>query len=632
MRAGSLVLALSCIVIFQKGSAELEDWEKELILGDVEFELSTGSPEVQERFILGLKLLQCFWYDLAISEFQLCQKEDPTFAMAYWGESLCYKNWLWNSENVEAGRQVLERLAMQAYEVSSREQLYLDSVEVLWGNGTGQQRNECYAKTLKTLSETYPEDLSGVSFYALSLLELTNATHIDEAHQTPGVTMSALSDELPENPLTKARDLIEEVLAEDPEHPAALHYALHAYDFPERWVAYMGLPAAERYPTIVKDASHGDHMPSHIYLRLGHFKEATEADYMALEAGDGFADQHMGGNYSYDAENRYHSVEYLQYYLFQLARYEEARTHRNRLADIVAVDDGLEYKQWYYRMVARQFLEPLMDPVDSVFKPERLEEDPFWSSISEAALWEAYIFSLLTGGTSLDPFISSEIDEASARLLEIAESVSEWDYNKRAVEVMRLEMLALNEFKLFRYYEGLDTDLSLTHRNQAFSYMDEAVATEDEAVLLPISPTILFLPSWEFYGSLIVDCEYEPMYDYAAGLFTKSLAVRPSRAASLLGLGRVEHLRGREATSHEVYALLDEQWSDADTDFEALNEVRYYGAESSSNEANRVYFGIVMAIVVLATLLLVLYLTRSAPTHRVLRKADGTPYAPFDQA
>ncbi len=65
-------------------------------------------------------------------------------------------------------------------------------------------------------------------------------------------------------------------------------------------------------------ASHGDHMPAHIFIKLGMWKECVEADVLALDASVEFANKRKNGSMTYDYYNRYHSLEYLQYYLFQV--------------------------------------------------------------------------------------------------------------------------------------------------------------------------------------------------------------------------------------------------------------------------------------------------------------------------
>ena len=49
----------------------------------------------QPAFVRGVVLLHNFEYDEAIVAFREAERVAPTFAMAYWGEALCYSQPLW---------------------------------------------------------------------------------------------------------------------------------------------------------------------------------------------------------------------------------------------------------------------------------------------------------------------------------------------------------------------------------------------------------------------------------------------------------------------------------------------------------------------------------------------------------
>ena len=79
-------------------------------LGRISFPTS-GSPQAQSAFLRGVLLLHSFEYDDAIASFRDAQKTDTGFAMAYWGEALCYNQPLWLNENLDKARAALARLA-----------------------------------------------------------------------------------------------------------------------------------------------------------------------------------------------------------------------------------------------------------------------------------------------------------------------------------------------------------------------------------------------------------------------------------------------------------------------------------------------------------------------------------------
>jgi tetratricopeptide (TPR) repeat protein len=249
-------------------SASLSAQNPSQVLGRISFPTS-GSPAAQPSFVRGVLLLHSFEYDDAIAAFKDAQRIDPAFAMAYWGEAMCYNQTLWYNENLEKARAVLARLAptraaRQAKAPSPREKGYLDAVERLFGEGAKAARDRAYADRMGELSRQFPDDDEAAAFYALSLLATIPSGQRD-------TTISL-----------KAGGIAAAILKKNPEHPGAAHYALHAFDDGEH--AAMGLEAARIYARIAPASSHARHMPSHVFLPLGMWDEAAASDESAFAA------------------------------------------------------------------------------------------------------------------------------------------------------------------------------------------------------------------------------------------------------------------------------------------------------------------------------------------------------------
>ena len=78
-------------------------------VGTISFPTS-GSPAAQQHFLRGVAILHSFGWKQAITEFQAAQKLQPDFAMAYWGETLCYNHPLQAEQDGKTPREVLARL------------------------------------------------------------------------------------------------------------------------------------------------------------------------------------------------------------------------------------------------------------------------------------------------------------------------------------------------------------------------------------------------------------------------------------------------------------------------------------------------------------------------------------------
>src|SRR6185436_17474170 len=144
---------LACVVIAlalaAPATAQLEN------VGQLTFPTS-GSPEAQRHFLRGVAILHSFGWKQAIAEFQLAQKAQPDFAMAYWGETLCYNHPLNSQMDPKEPRGVLARLgpdraARVAKAPTDREKGFVSAVEDLWGEGDSRQRRLSYMNAMERL-------------------------------------------------------------------------------------------------------------------------------------------------------------------------------------------------------------------------------------------------------------------------------------------------------------------------------------------------------------------------------------------------------------------------------------------------------------------------------------------------
>jgi hypothetical protein len=123
-------LVLQLAVLGSPVAAQLES------VGNLRFDTS-ASPEAQKHFLRGVAILHSFGWKQAIAEFQAAQKIDPDFALAYWGETLCYNHPLAPEQDGKTPREVLGRLgatpeARLAKAPTAREKGLLRAVEELW--------------------------------------------------------------------------------------------------------------------------------------------------------------------------------------------------------------------------------------------------------------------------------------------------------------------------------------------------------------------------------------------------------------------------------------------------------------------------------------------------------------------
>ncbi len=293
----SAILALGCS---RAGEAQKSSYQ----LGKLDFS-ANGDPRAQPAFERGMLLLHSFEYDDARAAFLEAQAIDSGFVMAVWGEAMTHNHPLWRQQAYEKGRAVLTKLGASSEARLSKIENDLEKglwqgAEILYGEGSKQERDQAYSNHLEQLYRQHPNSQEIGAFYALSLLGSV-AVGRDESIYEKGARV--------------AKGIIEE----NPNHPGALHYLIHAYDDPGH--ARFALAAADSYSQVAPDAAHALHMPSHIYVAMGMWEEVVSSNIASWEASVQRMDRK---NLDNDARS-YHALSWLMYGLLQQGRFGEAK-------------------------------------------------------------------------------------------------------------------------------------------------------------------------------------------------------------------------------------------------------------------------------------------------------------------
>ena len=256
MRCIRFVLLLVALPL---AAAQMKD------LGDISF-VNSGSPAAQDEFLQGLAWLHDFEYPIAAGHFRKAQEIDPSFAMAYWGEAMTYTHPVWFQQDLSSARAVMAKLGSTpadraAKAPTQRERDYLAALDVLYGEGPKDDRDDRYAETMMALHTRYPEDVDATAFAALALLGTSHHGR-----------------DLPT--YMRAAAMLEEVFPTHQRHPGVLHYLIHSYDDPIH--APLGMRAARLYGKVAPEAGHALHMTSHIFVALGMWDDVIAANNQAI--------------------------------------------------------------------------------------------------------------------------------------------------------------------------------------------------------------------------------------------------------------------------------------------------------------------------------------------------------------
>ena len=270
-------------------AAEAHDMAMPMEVGHVHLQTSCSARAAVD-IDRGVSLLYSFWYDAARRSFQNAEAEQPECAMAWWGEAM--SDWqqierLPEGAVLKAGQAAVAR-AEAARVRTPREAAYVQAVAIIF-NPEAQPdpaaRVMGFSNAMGAIAGTYPQDHQAAILHALPLL----------------------SGELPDDPnLARSREalaILNQVLPVEPDNPGVIHFIIHATDNPR--MAPLGLAAARRYAKIAPASAHAQHMPGHIFARLGLWREDIASNLASKTAAEQPAALHR------EAQNRLHAMEFL---------------------------------------------------------------------------------------------------------------------------------------------------------------------------------------------------------------------------------------------------------------------------------------------------------------------------------
>ena len=303
-------------------------------LGHLHHPITTNSPEAQQYFDQGLRLMYAFNHDEAIRAFEEAVRLDPSAAMAYWGIALAL------GPNINAGMDktaeqrtwdAVQKARAHRAHVSVGEQAYIDAVGKRYDlNGRGRAAlDKAYADAMRVVWKNFPNDPDAGVLFAEGLMDLR-----------PWYLWT--SDGKPHPGTKEIVATLEAILAQFPNHPGACHYYIHtmeASQTPER-----ALACAERLPGLMPGAGHLVHMPAHIYMRLGRYHEAAEQNAHAAHVDR----EYLGGRpLSGDYADEYysHNLHFLWASLLMEGRKTDALKAAQQLTERIT-EDAVRKNKW----------------------------------------------------------------------------------------------------------------------------------------------------------------------------------------------------------------------------------------------------------------------------------------------
>lgn len=519
IRFSFLLLVIACAAP-QQPPAESSN------LGNLNHQFSI-SPEAKADFDQGLLLLHSFEYDDAREAFEKALEADPNEVMTYWGLAMTHYKALWGLQDMEAGQSVMAQLGENpaARLDKAENQLEMDfwqAIEILYGEGELQERNEKYVAHMEQVYLAHPDNLEVAAFYALGL-------------------MWAGYDK--QENLSRSSKVAQSIIAENPTHPGALHYMIHANDNPE--FALEAITAANDYAKVAPDAAHALHMPSHIYVALGMWQEVVSSNRESYDASLNRVEvKNLNGS-----ARGYHSLAWLHYGHLQLGEYDKATAILEEMIRYHA--EGSASKSYLIMMQNQQRIESGKWPAKLAFQ-----------DIDESAL------KIGMEGKAKIHFLRSLLafDDKDAATIkeEIASLKTHLEASKLLVDDQGVALCSAGPTRYAPNKENLTRTEVVIHQIEALeamlsgdkqaveAHLSAAVTLEEEAGYDPGPPFIAY-PSFEQYGEWLLDQE---RYEEAVTMFDKSLLQRTNRTKALKGKLVALKALGQEEAAGKAEALL----------------------------------------------------------------------------
>ncbi|MGH9727398.1 MAG: hypothetical protein ACRD33_00515 [Candidatus Acidiferrales bacterium] len=476
------------------------------------------APAVQSTFNKGVALLHSFQYQEAEQTFTEVVQQDPKCAIAYWGKAMSLYHQLWDWPSADTLKEGLEdaRQAQKLRAQTDRERMYIVAAGVFFqdnANLSHATRVKAYSDWMGRVFTKYPDDVNAGALYALSLITLQGKK----------------ADELANR--KQAIDILDKLMVTAPNNPGVLHYLIHASDTPE--LASQGLAAARRYAKIAPDSSHALHMPSHIFVRLGLWREAVESN-LASETAAAKATQ-AGQS---DAGYQFHAMDFLNYVYLQSGQAAKARALVDELKNVTGAS-----------------AEDIADN-QAIFAARNAFELHQWKEAAALPVpdvkgrWATY-FARTVGAAR-----SGDVTGAQNNLAKYKEAAA--GQTGAVYGVSSSAAIGQQEAEAWvDYAEGKSAEAVKAMRAAAAQEVVEGVDS-------------LSMPAREMLGDMLMEMKKprEALVEYKAALVES-----PNRFDSLYGAAQAAQLSGSAATARKYYAKLVEICGDG-ADRPELQEAR----------------------------------------------------------
>ena len=506
-------------------------------LGAHHYPVSTSESAAQRYFDQGLILTFGFNHAEAARSFREAYRLDPNCALCYWGEALVLGpniNAPMDPKVAPKAYDLVQKSLALADSVTDKEKGLIQALSKRYAKSAPEDRSpldEAYAAGMRDIARRFPNDAVIASLLAEALMDLYPWDFWTKQGEARPWTADIVS-------------ILERALQLDADNPLANHLYIHVLEASP--YAAKAIPSAQRLKSLVPGSGHLVHMPAHIYIRVGRYRDAVLANQQAVKVDHGYL--------SHNHTESIYTLAYVphnHHFLWAAA----IKIGRKELASQAAANTAAQVNQDMLRepgfsgtlqhfLTIPLYTKALFGDWDAILK----EPAPATDLVYPTGIWHyARGLALLR---------KSKLDEAR-RELEMLEQ------NLADPAITRLTVFDLNPVTQLLQIGADILQGELAAQNKDFeiavSHLQHAIKLEDN--LNYTEPKDWYLPPRQVLGAVLLEAGRA---GEAEQVYRQDLVYHPQNGWSLFGLLQSVREQGKNSEADDVQKQFEEVWADAD--------------------------------------------------------------------
>lgn len=507
-------------------------------LGNLEFKISTAEKLAQTFFNQGLKLTYAFNHAEAHRSFMEASRLDANSAMTFWGQAYTLgpniNDPLPDDERKQSCNKALARAIKLSSKSSPKEKALIEALKSRYSEDLTadiEVLNMDYMHAMAKVLQKFPQDADVQVLFAASVMNTVPWNYWD-------------ADGNPSPNIPEAKAALEKAIEINPDHPGAHHYYIHMVELPKPDLA---VASADKLGGLMPAAGHIVHMPSHIYIRVGRYKDAVEANQKAILADEDYISQCYAQGL-YPLGYYPHNIHFLWSAASLLGDSEVAIDAAKKTAEKVPIG----------QLVELPFLQdfaatPLLAYTrfgkwnDILTIPAPIPEIKHLTLMRHYARGIAFVRkgNAKEAQEELDAIAEIRKDPELKDLVATANNASIHSANI-AYEVVAGELAALKG----------ETEKAIEH-------LEKSVVLEDG--LTYTEPAAWHIPTRQNLGAILLKAK---KYDEAEKVYRADLEILRQNGWSLMGLHKTLKAQGKIEEAKTIKAEFDKAWEHADIELE----------------------------------------------------------------